>query len=174
MHFPCCELFTKSVLCQDDQICQGCLPLSDFLFMIESVILQLCKGRDCSVENEERYKRFSSSCSANDFCPGEKKVNPKVIANALQDILAGLVEEVKEIENLYNLSKDGFCSLVYLALLPKESTTVFGGLACPFFYQMLPLNCPSTGQARSWAKQRRSPCSCVNDTLEASPVQALT
>lgn len=46
--------------------------------------------------------------------------------------MAGLMKAVKEIENLYNLNKVGFCSLVSLVLLPKESTIVFGGLACPF------------------------------------------
>lgn len=38
------------------------------------------------------------------------------------------MEAVKEIENLYNVNKDGFCFLVCLALLPK--TAVFCGLAC--------------------------------------------
>lgn len=42
------------------------------------------------------------------------------------------MEAVKEIENLHNLNKNVFCSLVSLVLLPKESTAVFGAFACPF------------------------------------------
>lgn len=66
-------------------------------------------------------------------------MNAKITVHALWHIVAGLTEVVKELENLYTFNKDGFGFLVYLALLPKESPTVFVFWTCSTL-QMSPWN----------------------------------